>query len=477
MVIVEITTEGITMHRSLARSFFASSLFALAACASPTQKSSGSAALAAKDTPTSSLDDATLDARVTALRAKGPEGLKEILAEYDDAVTNGANDKTIARLRNAVDRVAAQHDAWASRLYWYSDLEKAKLAAHVTGKPILSLHLLGSLQDELSCANSRLFRIALYPNRRIAKMLDENFILHWVTERPVPKITVDFGDGRSIVRTITGNSIHWVLDSKGRPIDGIPGLYGPRAFEDLLARDLPVAKKAGALDDAEYSTAVTAFHEGEWHRVLDDFRKDLESTGVPHDQAKVAMLPRVASGGPGSGLGLAPPAIWAEEMTMTKAEMERPLVRAVQPSLAVVGLPFDTAPLQAMAQKHLEESRLDDASKQLIAAQHPRAWQSADLHALTAGELAYRESEFERTMAEEGVRNEYALHSAIHAWMASTAQLDFATLDARVYKVLFATPKEDPWLGLAEVQVLTGLDDDGATVPAMPPPPAKTESL
>jgi hypothetical protein len=174
----------------------------------------------------------------------------------------------------------------------------------------------------------------------------------------------------------------------------------------------------------------------------------------------------VPNGGAGSGIGLAPPAIWAEEMTMTKAAMERPLVRAVQPSLAVVGLPFDTAPLGAMASKHVEDSRLDEASKRLIAAQRPRAWQSADLHVLNADELAARESEFEYTMAQESVRNEYALHSAIHAWMASPAGLDFATLDARVYGKLFATPKEDPWLGLAEVQVFTGLDDDGATLPA-----------
>ena len=459
------------MHRSIARSLGLVTFVALAACASPAQKSSGSVASQEKATPASALDDTLLDARVAELRAKGPEGLKEILAEYDEAVEGGASQKTIARLRGAIDRVAAQHDAWASRLYWYTDLESAKLAARLTGKPILSLHLLGSLQDELSCANSRLFRLALYPHRHLAKMLEENFVLHWVTERPVPKITVDYGDGRSIVRTITGNSIHWVLDAKGRPIDGIPGLYGPRAFETVLARDLPLAKRAAAMDDAQYRDALVAFHEGEYQRVLADFRADLEATGVTHDEAKVAMLPRVPSGGPGSGLGLAPPALWAEEMTMGKAAMERPLVRVMQPTLAVVGLPFDTAPLQAMASKHLDDARLDDASKQLIAAKRPRAWTSADFHVLTADELAAREQQFEATMAEETVRNEYALHSAIHAWMASPTATDFATLDARVYASLFATPKEDPWLGLAEVQVMTGLDDDGAIVPV------KTETL
>ena len=46
----------------------------------------------------------------------------------------------------------------------------------------------------------------------------------------MPIITIDMGDGREMVRTITGNSIHYVLDAKGRVVDGIPGLYGATRF-------------------------------------------------------------------------------------------------------------------------------------------------------------------------------------------------------------------------------------------------------
>src|SRR6202008_4526475 len=104
-----------------------------------------------------------------------------------------------------------------------------------TGKPILSLRLLGKLTDELSCANSRFFRTVLYSNVAISSTLRNEFILHWQTVRPVPMITIDFGDGRKLQRTITGNSIHYVLDSDGQIIDALPGVYGPAAFERSLA--------------------------------------------------------------------------------------------------------------------------------------------------------------------------------------------------------------------------------------------------
>ncbi|HEV7573773.1 MAG TPA: hypothetical protein VGQ21_19940 [Thermoanaerobaculia bacterium] len=43
-------------------------------------------------------------------------------------------------------------------------------------------------------------------------------------------MTIDFGDGRVLHRTITGNSIHYLLDATGRPLDALPGLYAPKAF-------------------------------------------------------------------------------------------------------------------------------------------------------------------------------------------------------------------------------------------------------
>ena len=115
-----------------------------------------------------------------------------------------------------LEAVCKQRDCRWSGLYWYTDLEEAKRVARKTGRPILSLHLLGNLDEELSCANSRYFRTLLYSNLQIRAYLRANYVLHWKSVRPAPKLTIDFGDGRQMRRTITGNSVHYVLDSRGR---------------------------------------------------------------------------------------------------------------------------------------------------------------------------------------------------------------------------------------------------------------------
>ena len=111
-------------------------------------------------------------AAVVELRAKGPAGLQELLDAHADAIASGPQ-KTEAwrRLAAAIDAVAMQKDAYASRLYWYTDLQEAKSAAKREGKAILSLRLLGTLDCDLSCANSRFFRTTLYPDPSVSKLL------------------------------------------------------------------------------------------------------------------------------------------------------------------------------------------------------------------------------------------------------------------------------------------------------------------
>src|SRR3954469_11582299 len=94
-----------------------------------------------------------------------------------------------------LDKLCAQKDAHTAVLYWHTDLPSAIAEAQRAKKPILSLRLLGRLDEELSCANSRFFRKLLYPEPRINQMLRQDFVLHWQSVRPVPRVTIDFGDG------------------------------------------------------------------------------------------------------------------------------------------------------------------------------------------------------------------------------------------------------------------------------------------
>src|SRR5262245_35657971 len=90
----------------------------------------------------------------------------------------------------ALDRVCGVRDCADIRLFWHTDLEAAKKQARAENKPILSLRLLGRLDEEFSCANSRYFRTVYYKNREINDLLRERFVLHWKSVRPVPKVTI-----------------------------------------------------------------------------------------------------------------------------------------------------------------------------------------------------------------------------------------------------------------------------------------------
>ena len=67
---------------------------------------------------------------------------------------------------------------------------------------------------------TRVVAVASRTEARAKQFIDE--CQACVPFAPAPRITIDFGDGRQIVRTITGNSIHYVLTSDGQEIAGIP---------------------------------------------------------------------------------------------------------------------------------------------------------------------------------------------------------------------------------------------------------------
>ncbi len=135
-------------------------------------------------------------------------------------------------------------------LPWFSSLPAALTEARRTHRPILSLVLLGDLFDELTCANSRFFKRVLYRDPRVHQVLRQDFVLHWRSVRPVPLVTLDFGDGRRITKTITGNSAHLVLDGRGRVVDALPGLCDADTFLALLAHARTFAHaEPGALSE------------------------------------------------------------------------------------------------------------------------------------------------------------------------------------------------------------------------------------
>jgi hypothetical protein len=374
----------------------------------------------------------------TRLRAAGPRGLDVLLAVHAAALAQPRSRGDLPeRAHAAADAVAGQRHAAAARLFWYTDLHEARARARETGRPILSLRLLGRLDEEFSCANSRFFRTVLYANHEVADALRSRFVLHWSSERPAPRVTVDFGDGRRLEGTLTGNSIHYILDAEGRPVDALPGLYGPRVFLEGLTRAEAAVRGAATREGAAREAWLRDYHRERLAELAQRFQQDARGANL----ADVPALPALVAAAP--PMKLAMRAAAADRLAMTKSIAERPLLRSVMGPTAVPPVTANE-PWSSLAALYVE--RLDAGSLERLRAD------GVD----PAGEavLALRGS-----MAEDTVRNEYLLHYRLHQWLAEEAQggRELETLNARVYSELFLTPRTDPWLGLVAPGVYSGL--------------------
>src|SRR5690606_8006337 len=128
-----------------------------------------------------------------------------------------------------------------------------------------------------SCANSRFFRTTLYANEEISRYLRNHYILHWETVRDVPKITIDYGDGRVVERTITGNSAHYILAADGRPIDALPGLYDPQSFLEWTQEGVQLHSELAPLAGRAWERYLTRYHEMSHDRLVSKWHDELNA--------------------------------------------------------------------------------------------------------------------------------------------------------------------------------------------------------
>ncbi len=380
------------------------------------------------------------------LRAAGPAGIDALLGA---SRKRGEWTMSDAEFGHVLDQLCAQRDCSGSHLYWYTDLEAARAAARSAGKPILSLRLLGRLDEDFSCANSRFFRTVLYADPAISQLLRERFVLHWQSVRPVPRITIDMGDGRRLSGTITGNSIHYVLDAQGRLLDALPGLIGPGAFLRELTDLESLARTAEPLDDAEFARFSMAHHERESTRLSETLGTDLDR--YDHWTKAPAQRRAVKTGAPAalaSGDGAPPTAVDASTLAMSKGGIEVRFLNVLFPpspgALWGAGVPW-----VGVAPYHRADWQLDDVARERLRTKM----------GLGAGPEADRmATSFESLLSLDTVRNELGLHAVLHDWLAGqAAPVDLAEFNERVYADLFLTPSSDPWLGLNPEDVFTGL--------------------
>jgi hypothetical protein len=391
------------------------------------------------------------------LRAMGPAGLNALFQTHAREINEQISNPPLAatpewkRLSAALDTVSQQKDSYLSGLYWYTDLDQAKAAARASGKPILSLRLLGKLNEEFSCANSRFFRTVLYSNSQMSNMLRDRFILHWQSVRPDPKVTIDFGDGRKLERTLTCNSIHYVLDAEGRPIDALPGLYGFWPFFRGLEHAEQIFKELQGKDDAARRLALTNYHRARIEAITAAWVAD---TGKSGGKIPDSLLARTDKKSP-SAIVVAPAAV-------TKSITEVSILGALTRGTEALGKVTDEEGWKKIAALHADDAMLDSRSQTLIRRQTESLFATLAAPRATDAQLAGLIRNFQSLLALDSVRNEYVLHTKLHAWlMLGQNADDVNALNERVYAELFLTPRSDPWLGLLSSDVYTALEGGG----------------
>ena len=389
-------------------------------------------------------------AAISELRSMGPGGLQVLMAQYAAEINHhiakpSTTDEQWQRIATALDSVAQQKNSYIAGLYWYTDLDSAKKVSAASGKPILSLRLLGKLTDEFSCANSRFFRTVLYPNADVAAVLRERFVLHWQSVRPVPVVTIDFGDGRKLERTLTGNSIHYILDSQARPIDALPGLYGPQAFLRGLSTAETLFKSLAGKGGQERDNFLNEYYLQQHGKLTSSWAVDTEKVrGKPPQGFTKSIQPNGD-------------VLMVSMLAVTKVSTEGSILRGMAMTTDFLRNMTDGAAWQAIALLHSSDAMLDSRSISLIKRQNP---------SLSNSEMSRLLRRFQELIALDTVRNEYVMRTVLYTWLkGDPARDNVDKFNKKVYASLFRTPDSDKWLGLYSADLYTALDNGGVINP------------
>jgi hypothetical protein len=403
---------------------------------------------------------AALTASLRADRAPAPKELESLFERYDREPAGSAKDRLAAR----IDAVAHQKYATVSRLYWHTDLASARTAAREQRRPILHLRMLGNLDEDLSCANSRLFRATVYANQEVSRFLRERFVLYWSSERPVPRVTIDYGDGRRLERTTTGNSAHYILDEEAHVLDVLPGLYAPTAFVRELEGSLALAARVRGKSDDERAQLIVDYHK---ERLVVAKRDWERLTGTPWIPGADQPLTQAR---------VVRPLAAAQLATVSKAAIELKDLRVIAKGLAPEALSESQVAMWSAAGQVLygigdltrqrdpqPPSRvLDEASRALVIRLHNDV--PPELRA-TGPRLDALIARLEQTLVADSALNQLRLRPQIaNEIVRRGGRTDFASLNAWIYAEVFRSPRQDEWLGLLPRDVFTALPGDGVVI-------------
>ena len=100
----------------------------------------------------------------------------------------------------------------------------------------------------------------LFSSNEVADYINAEFEPAWESVRPVPIVTIDFGNGHTIRRTLHGNVATYLCGPDGVVYDVLPGIYAPAVYRQQLAIGKALAKSVHSMSKSERSLRLNDYH-------------------------------------------------------------------------------------------------------------------------------------------------------------------------------------------------------------------------
>lgn len=236
----------------------------------------------------------------------------------------------------------------------------------------------------------------LFSSDVVAKAMNEQFEPVWVSVRDVPMVTIDFGGGNTITRTLNGNVATYALHPDGTVLDILPGIYQPEEYIKQLQQLHWLYSYINFPGKVKLADRLAEYHKQQ---------ADLLADGK--EPGKFEFNPRAA---------------------MSKTRIENPVkfVIAGQPVAKPEKANADT-PAQIAVQQYGQAAAKPAESK---AAETLRGW---------------------KEMTEDTKLNETTHRKAIHRHLTKAGSVQPKDVTKWLYKEVLHADLDDPYLGLGEV--------------------------
>lgn len=245
----------------------------------------------------------------------------------------------------------------------------------------------------------------LFSRKDVYRLINRNFESAWQPVRPAAVVRINFGNGKTVTRTLNGNIATYICTPDGKVLDVIPGIYDPKTYLERLAQGLllyewAMQKSGGRFRPREGAQAsesvVKTYHEQQ--------AKSLRE----HKEPKLIVAER------------------------------RPTIISIQANMKLV-----------------LKSSLRGKAAGKIATERTAAYK-------LPGELSSRVGRLTPKALEKDSRyNESVRRVKVHDYLAKHGLVKPADMTKWLYKTVLDTDLDDPYLGLGKVLFSTYPFKDG----------------